>query len=146
MRKIGFYRQIERQFLSGPNADPDVREAGFSDEEMVRLAEDVLVASDIPRDRLAVVTREVMSFRDIARERVGWCRHIQLIQDLGHTRSPVTYYAYDPERRCYCEEFGITSKIGNADWRVLIEIFKKNYCTGCHARSPKDESKFGGEK
>ena len=141
-----FYRQMERQFLSGPNADPDIREAGFSDEEMVRLAEDVLVASDIPRDRLAVVTREVMSFRDIARERVAWCRHIQLIQDLGHTRSPVTYYAYDPERRCYCEEFGITSKIGNADWPVLIETFKKNYCTGCPARSPKGESKLRDEK
>jgi hypothetical protein len=135
-----FFRQMERQFLSGPSADPDVREAGFSDEEMQRYAEDVLEASDLPRDRLAVVTREVLSFRDIARERVGWCRYIQLIQDLGHTRSPVTYYAYDPERRCYCEKYGFASKVGSTDWRVLIESFKGNYCSGCSSRSPKGET------
>ena len=135
-----FFRQMERQFFSGPNADPDVREAGFSDEEMGRYAEDVLEASDIPRDRLAVVTREVLSFRDIARERVGWCRHIQLIQDLGHARSQVTYYAYDPERRCYCEKYGFASKVGSTDWRVLIETFKSNYCSGCTARSPKGKT------
>ncbi len=134
-----FFRQMERQFLSGPNADPDVREAGFSDEDIERIAEDMLAANDLPKDRLAVMVREVMSFRDIARERIGWCRHIQLIQDLGHTRSPATYYAYDPERSCYCEKFRLTSKIGSTDWQVVIETFKNNYCSGCPARSPKGE-------
>ena len=32
------------------------------------------------------------------------------------------------------------SKIGNTDWQVLIETFKSNYCSGCSARSPKDDS------
>jgi len=135
-----FFRQMQRKFLAGPDVDPDFRESKFTDEDMGRYAEDVLEASGLPRDRLAVVTREVLSFRDIARERVNWCRHIQLIQDLGHTRSPVTYYAYDPERNCYCEKFRLTSKIGSTDWRVLIETFKNNYCSGCSARSPKDDS------
>ena len=135
-----FYRQMQRKFLTGLDDDPDVREAKFTDEEMGRYAEYVMEASGLPRDRLAVVRREVLSFRDIAQERVRWCRHIQLIQDLSHTRSPITYYAFDPERNCYCEKFGFASKIGSTDWRVLIDIFKSNYCSGCPARSPKDDS------
>lgn len=138
-----FFRQMERQFFSGPNADPDVREAGSSDEDIERIAEDMLAANDLPRDRLAVMVREALSFRDIARERVGWCRHIQLIKDLGHTRSPVTYYAYDPLRYCYCEKYGVASKVGSTEWLVLISTFKSNYCSGCPAREPKGETTTG---
>ncbi len=135
-----FYRQMQRKFLTGLDVDPDFREAKFTDEEMGRYADIVLEASGLPRDRLAVVTRGVFSFRDIARERVNWCRHIQLIQNLDHTRGPITYYAHDPERRCFCEKYEFASKIGSTDWRVLIETFKNNYCSGCSARSPKDDS------
>jgi hypothetical protein len=135
-----FFRQMERQFFSNVNADPDVREAGYSDEDVERIAEDMLTANDLPRGRLAVMIREVMSLRDIARERVGWCRHIQLLQRLGHTRSPVTYYAYDPERSCCCEKYGFVSKVGSTEWRVLIPTFKSTYCSGCSSRSPKGET------
>jgi hypothetical protein len=135
-----FFRQMQRKFLARPNKDPDVRQAKFTDEDMGRYAEDVLEATGLARDRLAVVTREVLSFRDIARERVHWCRHIQLIQNLGHTRSPITHYAYDPERNCYCEKYKLASKIGSTDWRVLIDTFKNTYCSGCAARSPKGDT------
>jgi hypothetical protein len=139
-----FFRQMQHKFLTGPDYDPDVREAGFSDEDMARYAEDVLEASGLPRDRLAVVTREVLSFRDIARQRVNWCRYIQLIQELRHASDPRTFYAYDPERRCLCEKYGFASKIGSTDWRVLISTFKDNYCSDCSARSPKVETTTGG--
>ncbi len=92
------------------------------------------------------MTREALSLRDIARERVNWCRHIQLIQDLGHTLNPLTSYAYDPERRCLCEKYGLTSRIGSPDWRVLIPTFKDNYCSGCSARSPKVEPPIADER
>jgi hypothetical protein len=135
-----FFRQMQRKFLADLDSDPDFREAKFTDEEIGRYAEDVLVASGLPRDRLAVVTREVLSFRDIAQERVSWCRHIQLIQNLGHTGSPLTFYACDPERYCFCEKYGLASKIGDTDWKVLIQTFKDNYCSGCRERSPKGET------
>jgi hypothetical protein len=108
-------------------------------------AEDMLELTGLPDDRLDVLTREVASFRDIARERVVWCRHIQLIQDSDHTRSPVTYYAYDPQRYCYCEKYRFASKIGSTDWRVLIQTFKSNYCSDCTERSPKGETTTGVE-
>ena len=105
---------MQRKFLAGQDSDPDVREAGYSDEDMSRYAEDVLEASGLPRDRLAVVTREVWSLRDIARERVNWCRHIQLIQDLGHASDSRTLYACDPVRYCYCERYRVHRKISAA--------------------------------
>jgi len=135
-----FFRQMQRQHLLGRHLDTDIADSQLPDEKLVHYAEDVLEAAGLPRDRLAVVTREVTSLRDIARERVGWCRHIQLIQDLGHTSNPLTYYARDPVRSCYCERYNFASKIGDTDWKILIETFKKTYCLGCSARSPKDDS------
>ena len=135
-----FFRQMQRKFMTGPDADPDIREANFTDEEMGRYADDMLEAADLPSDRLAVVAREVLSFRDIARERVNWCRYIQLIQDLGHASNPATFYARDPIRFCYCEHYKVASKTGDADWRTLIKAFKETYCSGCLARSPKRDS------
>ena len=138
-----YLRRMQRDHLLKHGRDPDFSVAEMPDERLVQDAEDMLEAVGLPKDRLAVVTREVTSYRDIARERVRWCQHIQLIQDLAHTGSPVTHYAYDPERRCYCEKFRVASKIGSTDWRVLIETFKSNYCLGCPARSPKEETTPG---
>ncbi len=137
------FRQMQRDVLASLADDPDVRDAKRNDDAMERHAEEVLDAAGLPRDRLPVVKREVLSLRDIARERLDWCRHIQLIQALGHTRSPDTYYARDPERHCYCDKLEFASKIGSTDWPLLIETFKSNYCSGCAARSPKG-GHFGG--
>ena len=98
-----FFRRMQRKFLTRPYDDPDLREAGFSDEDMGRYAEDVLESAGLPRDRLAVMNREVLSLRDIARERSIGAGQIQLIQNLGHTLDPLTFYAADPVRYCYCE-------------------------------------------
>ncbi len=141
-----FFRQMERQFFSYANTDLDTREAAYSDEDVERIAGDMLAVNDLPRSRLDIMTREVMSLRDIARERVGWCRHIQLMQRLGHTQSPATFYACDPERSCCCEKYRLTSKIGSTDWQVVITTFKRNYCLGCQARSPKCESENKDDK
>jgi Domain of unknown function (DUF4365) len=141
-----FFRQMQRKFLTRPYDDPDLREADFSDEDMGRYAEDMLESAGLPRDRLAVMTREVLSFRDIARERVNWCRHIQLIQNLGHTLDPLTFYAADPVRYCYCERYQVASKIGDSDWKIVIEAFKGTYCSGCSARSPKVEPRTNEER
>ena len=135
-----FFRQMQRQHLPGRHLDPDIADSQLPDEKLVQYAMDFLEAAHLPRDRLAVMTREVTSFRDIARERVGWCRHIQLIQDLGHTSNPLTHYAHDPMRYCYCERYKVASKISDTDWEILIETFKETYCSGCSARSPKDDS------
>jgi hypothetical protein len=54
-------------------------------------------------------------------------------------RTPLTFYASDPVRYCFCERYEFASKIGDSDWQVLIKTFKGEYSSGPSARSPKGE-------
>jgi hypothetical protein len=87
---------------------------------------------------LPVIERDMISERDIARERLNWCRHIELIQDLEHTRHPSTHYRQDPDRHCRCAKHGYESLIGSTDWHLVIKSFKMALCLNCPDRSPKE--------
>lgn len=97
----------------------------------------MLQALGLPKERLPVLEREAESLRDIAGERVHWCRHIELLQDLRHTEHPATYYRTDPDRHCLCQKYRYESAIGFPDWRTVIKAFKETYCVGCPSREPK---------
>jgi hypothetical protein len=73
----------------------------------------------------------------IARERMGFCRHIGLIQDLRHTAHPATRYVTDPSRACVCEKLGYRSNVESTDAATVIVAFKRTYCDGCPDRDPK---------
>jgi hypothetical protein len=119
--------------------DRDVGRADNSDEILQKYAADLLAALDLPRDRLPVLERDYFSVRDIARERLSWCRHIELKQDLRHTLHPSTLYREDPNRCCMCEKHGYKSAIVNPDWNTVISAFKQTYCAGCPDREPKQK-------
>lgn len=120
-----------------PARDSDFSLAGYTPAQIRKTASDTLRALDLPSDRLPVLEREFESYSDIARERLRWCRHIDLIQDIRHTRDQATYYSRDPERLVTCQLFGYRSVIGSTDWKALIAAFKQAYCDGCPAREPK---------
>ncbi len=86
-------RQVETRIRQGPGEDDDHRLAAADDEEMRRFANDCLAAAGLPEERLPIVERECYSLRDAAREHVQWCRHLELLQDLRHTRHPSTHSA-----------------------------------------------------
>jgi Domain of unknown function (DUF4365) len=148
---MGYQRQLERAqaHLSGnteyqktlkellAKRDMDLVMADEDDETTKRHAAASLEAMDLPATRLPVVERDWLSLRDVARERVHWCRHLALLQDLRHTSSPDTMYARDPARRCCCEKLGHKSNIGHEDWTTIISAFKQAYCNGCADRDPK---------
>lgn len=117
--------------------DTDFSLANQDDDGVKKFARDMLDALNLPEERLPVVERECQSLKDIARERLHWCRHIDLIQNLRHTEHPTTYYKIDPNRRCVCEKFKYESAIESTDWLTLIIAFKRAYCEGCPARDPK---------
>jgi hypothetical protein len=56
--------------------DEDVLHANDTDDTLQRYAIHSLESMHLPADRLPVVEREWQSLRQIARERVFWCRHI----------------------------------------------------------------------
>ncbi len=90
----------------------------------------------LSQERLPVVQRDCFSSRDMAQERIGWCRHIELIQNLGHMQNHQTAYLTDPMRRCICDKHGYQSLIEDSDWTALVQAFKKTYCDGCPDRKP----------
>jgi hypothetical protein len=110
--------------------------AAFTDEEIRKYARRTLELAEVPIERLAIVEREYASYRDIAKEKLHWCRHIELIQELAHERQPDTHFEKDPTRYCMCNLLKYESKIGNPDWNAIIAAFKRTYCEGCVERSP----------
>lgn len=124
--------------LSQPKTDEEDAEiySNFSDEEIGRYAKMILELSELPLDRLAIVERDCFSRRDISNEKLSWCRHLELIQDLEHEQHSATHYAKDPTRYCKCLLLGHESRFGDADWHAIIRAFKQAYCDGCSHRVP----------
>jgi hypothetical protein len=120
--------------------DEDVLQANDSDERLRELAVHSLETMHLPADRLPVVEREWQSLRLISRERLGWCRYINLKQDQAHMLDPSTRYVTDPPRFCVCEKHGYEASIRHPDPETVINAFKRAYCDECRDRSPKADS------
>jgi uncharacterized protein DUF4365 len=110
--------------------------ASKSDEELLLDAAQLLRILELPTARLPVVEREFFSIRDNAKERLSWCRHLNVIQDLSHTNHPSTIYRTDPDRACQCNLHQYQSLIPSPDWKIVITGFKKTYCEQCPDRNP----------
>lgn len=117
--------------------DSDFRLANESDERVSEFARDILAAYELPLERLPVIVRECESLREIALERLNWCKHIDLTEHLKHLDSKDSAYKLDPPRRCICELHKYESAIESTDWTSVIKAFKKAYCDQCPDRTPK---------
>lgn len=91
---------------------------------------------DLPAERLPVLESEYSSIRDIAQEKLKWCRHIDLLQDLRHTKHPSTHYKENPNRVCVCNLLNYKSALEHPDWETVISAFKRTYCDACVERKP----------
>jgi hypothetical protein len=134
-------RTLLRQFVERIEevryVDEDVKLAASTDEELHQLARDTVAAAGMSIDRINAVRRHHESRRAIARERLDWCRHIDLESDFGGVTSIDDLLLHDPEQICTCRELGHRSAIPCADWATVIQAFKDNYCAGCDRREPK---------
>jgi hypothetical protein len=131
------FSQFEKYILSEAARDDDFRLGRASDADMRSFAQSCLEAAELPAERLPVVERECFSLRDVAAERLDWCRHLDLIQDKRHTLHPSTHYRTDPERWCVCSKHGYQSGIPSTDWRAVISAFRQTRCDGCPDRESK---------
>jgi hypothetical protein len=121
---------------AGPG-DPDVRGAKESDADVKRSAMRTLEALELLTSRLSNLERDFLSHRDISRERVNHCRHIDLLQEMAAVRDPEDDFRRDPERICVCRLHGFRSLVPSKEWSVVINVFKENYCRLCADRAPK---------
>ena len=137
IKELPLHRRMEHSLRRKASEDPDVKFAKHSDQELKEYLLYTMEALGVPSDRFPMVERECHCERDVARERLNWCRHIKVMQDQGHLRSPRTMYLSDPTRYCICEHYGYRSAIGSPDWKTVIRAFKDAYCVDCESRSPK---------
>jgi hypothetical protein len=130
-------RQFEALLAERLAVDDDVHLAGETDEVLRGVARHTLDTLGLPADRLPILEREWGYYRAIARERVDWCRHLDLIQDPRSVEEPATYYHDDPPRACRCEKHGYRSTAESPDGAAVIAAFKAAYCASCPDRAPK---------
>lgn len=116
--------------------DQDLLLAVEPDENLRSMARDLLRQLGAPADRIANAVIETFSMRQIARERVTWCRHLDLISDERPLQSPITAFREEPERICICKALSCESAIPHRDTDTVIGAFKQAYCNGCGLRSP----------
>lgn len=117
--------------------DQDQRLSETSDDELRLEASDGLVTLHLPEDRFPNLLDDYEAIRAAARERVRWCRHLELLQNLRHMARLVTFYASRPDRVVTCKKLGHQSKFPSPDWPAVLQAFKTTYCEGCPDRDPK---------
>jgi hypothetical protein len=127
----------ERTYQQMRTEDADLKHASQSDEELNRVATQMLRSMESPPARLDVIVELLRSFRQISQERVNWCRHLQILEDLTVNPDPRTAYSELPTRKCFCDKFNYITDDASTDASAVIAEFKKSFCALCLARDPK---------
>jgi hypothetical protein len=82
----------------------------------------------------------VRVLRQMSRERVHWCRYLEMIEDLSKSMDRRITFSELPARRCRCEKFKWESTSESVASDRVIRDFKAEYCESCTAREPKKRS------
>jgi hypothetical protein len=119
--------------------DHDVQRANQSDDPLHRIADQVMLSVDSPPARLDVILDLLHSYRAISRDRLDWCRYLQLLENLPREGDPQTAYSELPTRICVCDKFHYETEHASADWSAVISDFRKAFCDPCLAPDPKNK-------
>jgi tetratricopeptide (TPR) repeat protein len=122
--------------LPSEPSETDIKEVldDASDADLGRFARETIRSLRIPQERIGNVLKDFKSLRRIRAEQRSWCKHLELLQELGHTESRETVYSIDPNRHCKCRRYSHESSIGSNDVDAVIKAFKATFCMGCTGR------------
>jgi Domain of unknown function (DUF4365) len=135
-----FFNTIETQLKNARDQDEDELVAAQTNADIEGLSLSTLHLIDLPPDRLEAVRNEHYAMQIVARERLSFCRHLHIIQDLAHTRQRATFYAVAPTQACRCDLYQTTSAVPSQNVRQLVDAFKTDVCHDCMSRVPKRRS------
>jgi hypothetical protein len=113
-----------------------------TEEDIQDYANFMMQTFKIPEERKDNVLIEVLCTRDRIREKLQWCRYLEIEQNLTHTLSPLTHYAEDPNRRVVCLRFKYVVDSLSPKWAEQVEELKRVYCSVCNSRKP--QNRLGG--
>jgi hypothetical protein len=115
----------------------DQLQATQTDEQLSRLTQQMVKIIGSPPAHPKKLLGYMRSLRFIAQERCGWCRHLQLQENLTQTTDPATAFSVSPMRRVICEKFNHVSGGESVDVIAIVEDFKRDFCHSCSARDPR---------
>jgi hypothetical protein len=72
----------------------------------------------------------------LAKERLTWCREVELTEHLRHTQSLKTLYQEIPLKRISCKTLGHVSWREGRSFEEMWPTFKGMYCLRCTLRKP----------
>lgn len=108
------------------------------DPQFVEQAVDqIMKASGLPEDRRPFVIADARKCVVIERVQQDFCRHLQPLQNLLHTRSPATAFAGPTQYTGSCALLGHETQIECENIETVIGTFQRFYCDNCQQRSPK---------
>jgi hypothetical protein len=132
-----FFRKLQEHHRSFAKKSWEFRLADETEDGIRKNASDLLETLKLPSCDLGTMIRQVECWRDVARERISWCRYIDLVDDTQVVRNPLAAFRAGDKNFAICEKHGYRSRFGSPDWAVVLKVFKENYCNGCPDRDPK---------
>lgn len=118
------------------NIDKDL--ASYDEKDKKRYVEYFLeaYADDVNiEDMRESVMSDMNDMVAAAKQRLEWCQHIQIIQELKHTQSLTTMHRTIPKKHIVCMLLGHESPKHGYSFDELWQLFKGIYCLGCLHRS-----------
>ena len=134
---VPFFRILQEQYRSFRAQPWEFRLADQTEEGIRKSARDLMETLRLPSSQLAGMIQEVTSWRDVARERLSWCRHIDIVDGPRDVNDLGMVFRADVVKTCVCEKHGHLSRNGTADWRTDVKEFKAYFCESCPNRDPK---------
>lgn len=138
-RKILENRFTFSSVVEGAQQELDDRNLASMDEEKRALFLELVLGAFAGDADTENIRRSIESDIDdmiaAAKQRVEWCRHVQIIQDLEHTQSLETMYRTIPEKWVICTKLGHQSPSPGYSFDELWPMFKGVFCLGCLGRS-----------
>jgi hypothetical protein len=136
MRNEFTFSSMTQQIVpQGLDKDKDL--ASYSEEDKKRYVDYFLEAyADVSiEDMRESVMSDMNDMVAAAKQRLEWCQHIQIIQELKHTQSLATMHRTIPKKHIICMLLGHESPKHGYSFDELWPFFKGIYCLGCSHRS-----------
>lgn len=113
--------------------------SGNVEEDARSLADHVMQASGLPEDRRMFVEQDARNLLRMEAVKGEFCRHLQPLQNLEHTRSITTIYTKPALYTGSCTLLGHETHVECSDIETVITTFQSLYCASCQHRKPGDE-------
>ena len=108
----------------------------YDDAQIPGIAGQLMEAFGLPEDRREYVEDDLRKMSRAEQVKKSYCRHLQPIQNLAHTRSLRTIYTRPTQHTCQCLRFGYQTVIEQEDIEVVIKAMQRTYCDECGFREP----------